>query len=84
MVWATFPRRTNSNDNLALEVDVSNVFSDPVPYSWGKAGDQYSLLSFGNLIKINGGEMPDEGMRVKMSTCSRRCADDGTGSSYGL
>jgi hypothetical protein len=26
------------------------------------------------LIKINGGELPSEGIRVKMGTCYRRCA----------
>lgn len=45
-----------------------------MPYAWMKAGDQYAMLAFGNVIKVNGGELPPEGIRVKMGTCSRRCA----------
>jgi hypothetical protein len=48
--------------------------SQPIPYAWNKAGDQYSLFSFGNVIKLNGGELPAVGIRVKMGTCYRRCA----------
>jgi hypothetical protein len=53
------------------------VFEAPMAYSWSRAGDQYSLLAFGNVVKLNGGELPREGigLRVKMGTCFRRCAE---------
>jgi hypothetical protein len=74
------PAQTAGTDTLSYELDFSASFGAPIPYSWGKAGDLYSFIAFGNVIKVNGGEMPATGQRVKMGTCYTRCADDGTGS----
>ncbi len=63
----------DASDTLTYELNWASTFSRTVPYAWARAGDLYSLVSFGNVIKINGGELPSVGLRVKMGTCYRRC-----------
>lgn len=70
------PAQSAESDTLAYELDWFKRMSEPIPYAWNKAGDQYSLLAFGNVIKVNGGELPPVGLRIKMGTCYRRCYED--------
>ena len=75
------PAQGADTDTLTYELDLTAAFEKTVPYAWSRAGDQYGLLAFGNLIKLNGGEMPALGLRVKMGSCFRRCAVEPTATS---